>query len=102
MLDVEAEADGENIKTRVKAVQDLDAALGQAKSGLCIVADTRLSVGTLVKTIGDGGTTALKLRLRMPDEAREVELSLGGNFDVTPRQAGALKALPGVIELEAF
>jgi hypothetical protein len=38
----------------------------------------------------------------MPDEAREVELMLGGNFDVSPRQAGALKALPGVLGVEAF
>jgi DNA polymerase III alpha subunit len=35
LLEIEAEADGENIKTRVKTVQDLDAALGRAKSGLC-------------------------------------------------------------------
>ncbi|MGF1621312.1 MAG: DNA polymerase III subunit alpha [Rhodomicrobiaceae bacterium] len=102
LLEVEAEADGENIKTRVKTVQDLDAALGRAKSGLCIVADTRLSVDALIKNVKDGGSTALRLRLRMPDEAREVELMLGGNFDVTPRQAGALKALPGVLEVEAF
>jgi hypothetical protein len=31
-----------------------------------------------------------------------VELMLGANFDVTPRQAGALKALPGVLEVVAF
>jgi len=102
LLVVEAELDGENVKTRVKSVQDLDAALGRSRSGLCIVADGRLSVEGLVKTIGGGGATALKLRLRLADPAREVELNLGGNFDVTPRQAGALKALPGVIEVVSF
>ncbi|WP_088342522.1 MULTISPECIES: DNA polymerase III subunit alpha [Rhodomicrobium] len=102
LLTVEAELDGENVKTRVKTVQDLDAALGRSRSGLCIVADGRLSVEQMVKTVGDGGATVLKLRLRLGDPAREVELNLGGNFDVTPRQAGALKALPGVIEVVAF
>ena len=102
LLVVEAELDGENVKTRVKSVQDLDAALGRSRSGLCIVADGRLSVESLVKTVGGGGATALKLRLRLADPAREVELNLGGNFDVTPRQAGALKALPGVLEVVAF
>jgi hypothetical protein len=29
-------------------------------------------------------------------------MNLGGNFDVTPRQAGALKALPGVLEVVTF
>jgi DNA polymerase-3 subunit alpha len=102
LLTVEAELDGENVKTRVKTVQDLDAALGRSRSGLCIVADGRLSVEQMVKTVGDGGATVLKLRLRLGDPAREVELNLGGSFDVTPRQAGALKALPGVIEVVAF
>ncbi len=102
LLVVEAELDGENIKTRVKSAQDLDAALGRSRSGLCIVADGRLSVESLVKTVSAGGATALTLRLRLADPAREVEVNLGGNFDVTPRQAGALKALPGVIEVVSF
>ena len=102
LLVVEAELDGENIKTRVKSAQDLDAALGRARSGLCIVADGRLSVESLAKTVSAGGATALRLRLRLADPAREVEVNLGGNFDVSPRQAGALKALPGVIEVVAF
>jgi DNA polymerase-3 subunit alpha len=102
LLEIEAEADGESIKTRVRAATDLDRALGRAKSGLCIVADNRLAIGDLVKTVKDGGATALRLRLKLPDPAREVELMLGGNFDVTPKQAGALKALPGVLEVEAF
>jgi DNA polymerase-3 subunit alpha len=102
LVEVEAEVDGENVKTRVKTVQDLDAALGRARSGLCIVADTRLSVEHLMKTVGDGGATALRLKLRLADPAREVEVNLGGNFDVSPRQAGALKALPGVLEVVAF
>ena len=38
LLEIEAEADGESIKTRVRAATDLDRALGRAKSGLCIVA----------------------------------------------------------------
>jgi DNA polymerase-3 subunit alpha len=102
LLEVEAELDGETVKTRVKTAQDLNAALGRARAGLCIVADQRLSVAQLVKTVGNGGATALRLRLQLDDPAREVELNLGGSFDVTPRQAGALKALPGVIEVVAF
>ena len=103
LLNVEAEVDGENVKTRVRSVIALDAALGRTRSGLCIVADgSRLATADLLKHLGQGGATALKLRVRLPDEAREVELMLGANFDVTPRQAGALKALPGVLEVVAF
>ncbi len=102
LLEVEAEADGENIKTRVRSVQDLDAALGRSRSGLCIVADARFPIEALAKTIRTGGATALHLRLKLDDPPREVELSLGQGFDITPKQAGALKAMPGVLELEGF
>jgi DNA polymerase III subunit alpha len=102
LLHLEAEVDGENIKTRIRAVQDLDAALGRSRSGLCIVADGgRLVMPDLLKHIGKGGATALKLRMRI-EGSREVEMHLGANFDVSPRQAGALKALPGVLEVVAF
>jgi DNA polymerase-3 subunit alpha len=102
LLEIEAEADGENIKTRVKTVQDLAAALGRSRSGLCIVADGRLSLESLAKTVGDGGSTALRLKLRLSDPRREIELNLGSSFEVSPKQAGALKALPGVLEVVAY
>jgi DNA polymerase-3 subunit alpha len=103
LLHLEAEVDGENIKTRVRAVQDLNAALGRTKSGLCIVADGRLQLEQLAKIVDTGGATALKLRLRLKDPTpREVVVNLGANFDVSPKQAGALKALPGVLEVVAF
>jgi hypothetical protein len=66
---------------------------------MCIVADERLSSAALLKHLGRDGDVALKLRLRLGDPAREVELSLGTNFDISPKQAGALKALPGVLEI---
>ena len=103
LLNVESEVDGENVKTRVRSVVALDQALGRTRAGLCIVADgSRLAPNDLLKHLGQGGATALKLRMRLADSAREVELNLGTNFDVTPRQAGALKALPGVLEVVAF
>jgi DNA polymerase III subunit alpha len=103
LLNVEAEVDGENVKTRVRSAMALDAALGRTRAGLCIVADgSRFAPNDLLKHLGQGGATALKLRVRLTDSAREVELNLGANFDVTPRQAGALKALPGVLEVVAF
>jgi DNA polymerase-3 subunit alpha len=102
LLHVEAEVDGENVKTRVRAAQALDAALGRVRAGLWIVADSRLSPDELMKHLSAGGATALRLRLRIPEAAREVELSLGENFDVSPKQAGALKALPGVLEVVGF
>ncbi len=101
LLNVEAELDGEAVKTRVRAAQDLDAALGRTRSSYCIVADARLAPTDLVKHVGREGSVALMLRMRLDDPAREVELRLGKNFEISPRQMGALKALPGVLEVVA-
>ena len=65
------------------------------------MADGRLSVTDLAKNVGRDGGVALKLRLRLGDAGREVEITLGQNFEISPRQAGALKALPGVLEVVA-
>jgi DNA polymerase-3 subunit alpha len=100
LLNIEAELDGENVKTRVRTAQDLDAALGRTRSCLGIVADGRLSVADLAKNVGRNGNVALKLHLRLDDAGREVEIYLGKNFEIPHRQAGALKALPGVLDVE--
>jgi DNA polymerase-3 subunit alpha len=99
LLNVEAELDGENVKARVRAAQDLDAALGRTRSCFSIVADGRFSVADLAKNVGRDGSVSLMLHLRLSDAGREVEIFLGKNFDITPRQAGSLKALPGVLEV---
>ena len=66
LLNVESEVDGENVKTRVRSVVALDQALGRTRSGLCIVADgSRLAPNDLLKHLGQGGATALKLRMRL-------------------------------------
>jgi DNA polymerase-3 subunit alpha len=100
LLNIEAELDGENVKTRVRTAQDLDAALGRTRSCYSILADGQLSVADLAKNVGRDGNVAVKVRLRLEDAGREVEIILGRNFDISPRQAGALKALPGVLEVE--
>jgi hypothetical protein len=37
--------------------------------------------------------------LHLRDAGQEVELFLGGGFDLNPRSAGMLKSLPGVLDV---
>ena len=46
----------------------------------------------------DQGEVALVLML---DEGTEVEVKLPGRFKVSPQIAGAIKAVPGVVAVEA-
>lgn len=76
--------------------------LGRSGSGICIVADGRISPSELVKLIGNGGGKALRLRVTMSDPERTVELNLGKNFEVTPEQIRLIRALPGVSQVLSF
>jgi hypothetical protein len=73
------------------------------RSGICVIADGRLELEQFTRVVRTGGSMAIKLRICLKDPGpREVEVYLGANFDVSPKQAGALKALPGVLEVVAF
>ncbi len=97
---VDGELDGENIKTRALAIQGLDKAMGRESAGFEVRADATLRVDDFCKLLRKDGSSQIKLRLSLGDAGREVELSLGGGFDLSPKNAGALKSLPGVLEIE--
>jgi DNA polymerase III subunit alpha len=102
LLQVECELEGDNVKTRVQSVQSLDQALGRARTGVRIVAESGSAVVDLFKKFSRDGNSTLKLCLRLEDAGREVEFTLGANFELAPRQLGELKAKPGVLNVEAF
>jgi DNA polymerase III subunit alpha len=102
LLQVECELDGENVKTRVQSAQSLDHALGRVRSGVRIVAENCAGLADLAKKIGRDGRGTLILCLRLKDAKREIEFTLGRNFEFSPRQLGEIKARPGVLSVEAF
>ncbi|MDX2266140.1 MAG: DNA polymerase III subunit alpha, partial [Hyphomicrobiales bacterium] len=95
----EGELDGENVKVRAAAVQSLEKALGRESVGFEVRADASLSVDDFCKLLKRNGSSQIRLRLRLNDAGREVELFLGGGFDLSPKNAGALKSLPGVLDI---
>jgi DNA polymerase-3 subunit alpha len=51
---------------------------------------------------GRRGRGPVNLVLMAPDLPGEVEMTLPGDFFLTPRIAGAIKAAPGVVAVEEF
>ena len=47
-----------------------------------------------------GGDSDISLILRPADGEREVEIALPGKFRVSPQIASAIKAAPGVVDVE--
>ena len=105
IVSVEAERDGETLKLRAQGVESLDKAAASTPRNLKIVVDPRALEsrdfnlsdvrGRLTPT-GRGGE--IRLGLSLLDLGREVEIAIG-RYEVSPREAGALSAMRGVIDV---
>jgi DNA polymerase III subunit alpha len=97
LLELEAEADGDTIKTRVQSLRSLDRAAEGCHSGMKIYLDGTAALDPLAEQIGTyGGQGQLRLVLRLDDLSREVEFLLPQGIDATPKQRSALKLVEGV------
>jgi DNA polymerase III subunit alpha len=97
LLEVEAEADGENVKARVQSLTSLDHAAEACHSGMKIYLDGTVGLRPLAEQVGThGGQGQLRLVLRLDDLSREVEFLLPQGIDATPKQRSAVKLVAGV------
>ncbi|MGI9412082.1 MAG: OB-fold nucleic acid binding domain-containing protein, partial [Hyphomicrobiales bacterium] len=99
MLVVEAGVDGEDIKVRVQSVEPLDSAAQNVKSGLRIFVEDESPLESIAQRLTNGGKSPVRLIVMVEGGAREVEISLGNSFTVTPQIKGAIKAVPGVVDV---
>jgi DNA polymerase-3 subunit alpha len=95
LLHVEAEREGEALKLRVQLVQSLDKAAGGIQRGLRVDVDDPAAFKELRQTLKKGHGM-VEVLCRLPGEGCEVPIRLKGGFDISPSQAGAIMALPGV------
>ncbi|WP_029355817.1 DNA polymerase III subunit alpha [Bosea sp. 117] len=106
LLHVAAELQGEDVRARIQTVEPLDKAASQMQKGLRIflrspdpLDSVASRLGTLAGNRGDG-EVAFVLMLGERG-GTEVEVKLPGRFSLTPQIAGAIKAVPGVVAVEA-
>jgi DNA polymerase-3 subunit alpha len=96
---VEADVDGEDVKLRLQSVESLDKAAMASSLGLTVFLRDAAPVESLAKRLSNGGKSPVRVVL-MLDEGREVEIALGNGFTVTPQIKGAIKAIPGVVDVQ--
>jgi DNA polymerase-3 subunit alpha len=102
LLNVEAEADGENIKVRVQSIVSLDKAAEARHAGMKVYVDDTRALAPLAEQVGPGGGQGqFRLVLRL-DDSREVEFVLPQGIDATPKQRSALKLVEGVAAISAL
>jgi DNA polymerase-3 subunit alpha len=110
LLFLTAEAQGDEVRARIQSVEPLDAAAEKLHSGLRVFLRSRDPIDSVAKRLqatsagparpGQGNGDGEVSMILLLDQA-EVEIKLPGRFKVSPQIAGALKAVPGVVQVEA-
>jgi DNA polymerase-3 subunit alpha len=106
LLMLSAELQGDDVRARIQMVEPLDQAAAKLAKGLRVFLRDEAPIESVAKRLegparaaSDNGEVALVLML---GEGTEVEVKLPGRFKVSPQIAGAIKAVPGVIAVEAL
>jgi DNA polymerase-3 subunit alpha len=100
LLFLSGEVQGDEVRARIQSAQALDDATVKMQSNLRIHLKDEAPLASLMKRLEPRGDGEVTLVLRLKDGG-EAEIKLAGRFKVTPQIAGAIKAVPGVVQVEA-
>ncbi len=95
---VECDVEGEEIKLRLQGVEVLDKAAATIVQGLTIFVRDNKPLDSIALRLAQGGRAPVRLILQT-GTGREIEISLGNKFAITPQIKGAIKAIQGVIDV---
>jgi DNA polymerase III subunit alpha len=101
VLRVEAETEGEEVKLRIQSVEPIDNVISNMVSGMRIFVRDATPAASIAKRLTNGGRSPVRLVMMLEDR-REVEISLGEKFTVSPQVIAAMKAVDGVVHVEDF
>jgi DNA polymerase-3 subunit alpha len=99
LLVVGAEAQGDDVRVRIQAVTSLEQAADKMHTGLRVFLRTPAPIDSVARRLEAKGDGEISMVLLL--EEAEVEVKLPGRFKVSPQIAGAIKAVPGVVQVEA-
>jgi DNA polymerase-3 subunit alpha len=101
LLFLTAEAQGEEVRARIQSVEPLDQAAARQQKGLRVFLRDPAPLDSLARRLDGKGDGEVNVVLLL-DGGAEVEVRLPGRFKVSPQIAGAIKAVPGVVQVEAI
>jgi DNA polymerase-3 subunit alpha len=111
LLSLSAEAQGDDIRARIQMVEPLDQAAARLQKGLRVFIRDERPLEAISKRLSLSSNGARTSAAKAEGEVSlmillgggtEVEVKLPGRFLVSPQVAGALKAVPGVVQVEAI
>ncbi|MFL5041472.1 MAG: DNA polymerase III subunit alpha [Xanthobacteraceae bacterium] len=101
LLFLSAELQGEEVRARIQSVEPLDQAAEKITQGLRVFMRSEAPLESLARRLEARGDAEVSVVV-MLNGGTEVEVRLPGRFKVSPQIAGAIKAVPGVVAVEAL
>ena len=98
IVSVEADVEADEVKLRLQGVEALDKAAAAVVQGVQIFVRDASPIESISKRLERKGKAPVLLTL-ITESGREVDVSLGQNFVMTPQIKGALKAVNGVVDV---
>jgi DNA polymerase-3 subunit alpha len=123
LMFLSAEVQGDEVRARIQSAESLDAAAANLQKSLRVFLRDRAPIEALAKRLepastrahstqttgvqsrqgnhhvnGDGEVSVVLMLAR----GTEVEMKLPGRFKLSPQIAGAIKAMPGVVQVEVL
>ena len=106
LLFLTADAQGEEVRARIQTVEPLDQAAAKLQKGLRVFLRDEKPLDAVAKRLErtpraapDKGDGEVNIVLMLGEG--EVEVKLPGRYKVSPQISGAIKAVPGVVTVEA-
>jgi DNA polymerase-3 subunit alpha len=100
LLYLSGEAQGEDVRARIQTVERLDQAAEKVQKSLQIFLRDPAPLDYITNRLEPKGDGEVHFVLMLSDGG-EVEIRLPGRYKVSPQVAGAIKAVPGVVTVEA-
>jgi DNA polymerase-3 subunit alpha len=101
LLFLTAEAQGDEVRARIQSVEQLDQAAAKMQKSLRIFVRSAAPLEGIARRLENKGEGDVTMVL-MIDGGSEVEVKLPGRFKVSPQIAGAIKAVPGVVDVQSL
>ena len=100
LVTLSAAVEGEDVRARIVTVEPLAAAAARAQKGLRVVVGDDGPLDRIKSRLAGKGEGEVSLLLKRPAGQEEIEIRLPGGYPVTAEVAGALRAIPGVLDVE--
>src|SRR5579862_5606097 len=110
LLFLTAEVQAEEVRARIQSAEPLDEAAAKTQKGLRVFLRNEAPIDGLARRLERTGSSRNGAdqadgevsMVLMLQNGSEVEVKLPGRFKVSPQIAGAMKAVPGVVTVEAL